>query len=58
LPIISRDLNDNMNEAPAFKDGVKLISVAGDWGYDKKYSIIQEEPQAMNIKNITYEVNI
>lgn len=58
LPIISRDLNDNMNEAPAFKDGVKLISVAGDWGYDRKYSIIQEEPQAMNIKNITYEVNI
>ena len=58
LPIISRDLNDNMNEAPTFKDGVKLISVAGDWGYDRKYSIIQEEPQAMNIKNITYEVNI
>jgi hypothetical protein len=58
LPIISRNTSDNMNQAPTFKDGVKIISIAGNWGYDRKYSIIQEEPQAMNIKNITYEVNI
>jgi hypothetical protein len=57
LPIISRNLTDNINEAPTFKDGLKIITVAGDWGYDRKYSIIQNEPQAMNIKNITYEVN-
>ena len=40
------------------KNGFEKIIVAGEWGYDKKFSIIQDEPQAMNIKNITYEVNI
>lgn len=57
LPIISRTLEDNLNEAPAFKNKLIIIPVAGDWGYDRKYTIIQNEPQAMNIKNITYEVN-
>ncbi len=57
LPIISRTLEDNLNEAPAFKNKLLKIPVAGDWGYDRKYTIIQNEPQAMNIKNITYEVN-
>lgn len=57
LPIISRTLEDNLNEAPAFKNKLIIIPVAGDWGYDRKYTITQNEPQAMNIKNITYEVN-
>jgi hypothetical protein len=57
IPIIARTVNDNLNEVPSFKDEIKKISVAGDWGYDRKYTIIQNEPQAMNIKNITYEVN-
>lgn len=58
IQIVARENTDNLNSVPSFKDGIKKVSVAGDWGYDRKYSIIQNEPQAMNIKNITYEVNI
>ena len=56
--IVTRTFNDNWDNAPSMKNGFEKIIVAGEWGYDKKFSIIQDEPQAMNIKNITYEVNI
>lgn len=56
--IITRTFNDNWDNAPSMKNGFEKIVVAGEWGYDRKFSIIQDEPQAMNIKNITYEVNI
>lgn len=57
-PIITRTFNDKWDNAPSMKNGFEKIIVAGEWGYDRKFSIIQDEPQAMNIKNITYEVNI
>lgn len=47
-----------MFKAPNFTNGIKNITIADDWGYDRKYSITQTEPQAINIKNITYEVSI
>lgn len=56
--IITRLIKNNMNEAPAFINGVRKITVSGDWGLDRKYSIIQSEPQPLNIKNITYEVSL
>lgn len=56
--IITRTFNDNWDNAPSMKNGFEKIVVAGEWGYDRKFSIIQDEPQSMNIKNITYEVNI
>ena len=58
IPIIARNFTDLMFKAPNFTNGIKNITIADDWGYDRKYSITQTEPQAINIKNITYEVSI
>ena len=56
--IIARTFNDKWDNAPSMKNGIEKITTAGDWEYDSKYTIMQDEPQAMNIKNITYEVSI
>jgi hypothetical protein len=57
-PIITRTFNDKWDNAPNMKNGFEKIIVAGEWGYDRKFTIMQDEPQALNIKNITYEVSI
>jgi hypothetical protein len=57
-PIITRTFNDKWDNAPNMKNGFEKIIVAGEWGYDRKFTIMQNEPQALNIKNITYEVSI
>ena len=56
--IIARTFNDEINKVPKFANGIQKISIAGEWGYDRKFSIVQDEPQALNIKNINYELNI
>lgn len=56
--IIARTFNDSMNKVASFNNGIEKITVAGEWGYDRKFTIIQDEPQPLNIKNITYEVSI
>lgn len=56
--IVARNANDKWNQAPAPNTGIKKVLVASDWGYDKKFTISQDEPLAMNIKNITYEVSL
>lgn len=56
--VIARTFNDEINKVPKFTNGIQKISIAGEWGYDRKFSIVQDEPQALNIKNINYELNI
>lgn len=56
--IVARTFNDEMNKVPSLATGIEKILIGGDWGYDRKYALMQDEPQPMSIKNITYEVSL
>ena len=56
--IPARSLNNNMNEAPPLFNGDQEIKVATGWDKLGQIEIIQDEPQPMTIKSITYKVTI
>jgi hypothetical protein len=57
-PITSRSLTDNMNEAPSLSNGDEEIILATGWDKLGQIEIVQDGPQPMTIKSITYKVTI
>lgn len=58
IPIFSRSLLDNMNEAPKLNNEDEEIIVGTNWDNLGQIEIRQDEPQPMTIKSITYKVTI
>lgn len=57
-PITARSLVDNMNEVPDLNSGDEEIILGTGWDRLGQIEIIQDEPQPMTIKSITYKVTI
>ena len=57
-PITSRSLVDNMNEVPDLSSGDEEIILGTGWDRLGQIEIIQDGPQPMTIKSITYKVTI
>ena len=57
-PITSRSLVDNMNEVPDLNSGDEEIILGTGWDRLGQIEIIQDGPQPMTIKSITYKVTI
>lgn len=57
-PITARSLVDNMNEVPDLNSGDEEIIIGTDWDKLGQIEIIQDGPQPMTIKSITYKVTI
>ena len=57
-PITSRSLVDNMNEVPDLNSGDQEIILGTGWDRLGQIEIIQDGPQPMTIKSITYKVTI
>lgn len=58
ITINSRSLFDSMDKAPELSNEDREIEVGSDWSRYQTLSIIQDEPQPMNIKSITYFVSV
>lgn len=56
--IPARSTNNNMNETPALFEGDKEIRTGGTWGTISQISVIQDGPQPMTIKSVTYKVTV
>ena len=57
-PITARSLVDNMNEVPDLSSGDEEIILGTGWDRLGQIEIIQDGPQPMTIKSITYKVTI
>lgn len=57
-PITARSLVDNMNEVPDLNSGDEEIILGTGWDRLGQIEIIQDGPQPMTIKSITYKVTI
>lgn len=57
-PITARSLVDNMNEVPDLNSGDEEIILGTGWDRLGQIEIIQDGPQPMTIKSITYKVSI
>lgn len=57
-PITARSLVDNMNEVPDLNSGDEEITLGTGWDRLGQIEIIQDGPQPMTIKSITYKVTI
>lgn len=57
-PLPARSLNNNMNEAPPLFNGDLEITVGTGWDKKGQIEILQEDPQPMTIKSITYRVTV
>jgi len=58
IPIPARSFADKMNEVPALFSGDKEVTIATGWDKYGQIQIIQDEPQPMSIKSITYKVTV
>jgi hypothetical protein len=56
--IPARSTNNNMNETPPLFEGDKEIRTGGTWGTISQISVVQDGPQPMTIKGITYKVTV
>jgi hypothetical protein len=58
IDIIERSSLNNMNETVPLFTGDKEITIAGNWDKYGQIEIVQNEPQPLNIKSITYKVTV
>lgn len=58
IPILSRSLDDNMNETTPIFSGDLDVDIASDWDKVGYVTITQTEPQPMMVKSITYKVTV
>lgn len=58
IVIPARSTNNNMNETPSLFDGDKEIRTGGTWGTISQLSVVQDGPQPMTIKSITYKITV
>ncbi len=58
IPILARDLDDNMNETTPLFSGDLDVDIASDWDKLGYVTITQTEPQPMMVKSITYKVTV
>lgn len=56
--IPARSTNNNMNQAPALFEGDIEIRIGGNWANIGQISVIQDGPQPMTLKSITYKTTV
>jgi hypothetical protein len=58
LTLDARSLVDNMNQAPALLDGNVKVDFSSDWDTACTLTLLQEEPQPLNVRSITYYLSL
>lgn len=58
IPITARSTNNNMNQAPPLFTGNREVTVGTGWDRSGQIEIIQDGPQPMTVKSITYKITV